>query len=75
MNRCPDCGMPMYNGICTWCHEDIQIMNECEEYDIPVSDDFLHQYEEICERQKKYKKRSDVKLENKENEKDNGTEK
>lgn len=61
MSYCSDCGCKMYNGICTNCHEDLIIFDECLEYDIPMSDEFLESVDECRKRQKEYAKRADVK--------------
>lgn len=61
MSYCPDCGCKMYNGICTNCHEDLIIFDECLQYDIPMSDEFLNSVDECRTRQREYIKRPDVK--------------
>lgn len=51
----------MYNGVCSNCHEDLIIYEECLEYDIPMSDEFLEAVSECGERQREYAQREDVK--------------
>ena len=31
MKNCENCGSKMYNGACTWCHEEIYIMDQYHE--------------------------------------------
>ncbi len=54
---CPECGMAVYNGICTNCHEDMIIEQECYEYDIPISEEFQERLEKTKIAQKEYAKR------------------
>lgn len=61
MSYCPDCGCKMYGGICTNCHEEIIIEQECMEFGIPMSDEFCARLSEVKEKQKEYAKREDVK--------------
>ena len=65
MNRCPDCGCKMYNGVCTNCHEEMYIAEQYNELGMDMPESFELQLEKVEKKQSHYAEREDVKRENK----------
>jgi peptide methionine sulfoxide reductase MsrB len=63
MNHCPDCGSKMYNGACTWCHEELYIAEQYYETNTPIPSDFQERILEVEIDRENYMKRDDVKRE------------
>lgn len=46
--RCTNCGSKIYNGYCTWCHEEAYIAEQYTELDEPIPKkilDKVHSFE------------------------------
>lgn len=56
MKTCPDCGCKVYNMRCTWCHEELYILDQYNELDMDVPSSFMREAMECTERQKAYAK-------------------
>ena len=51
-NYCEDCGCKVFNGRCTNCHEELYILDQYDELNMPRPDDETEFMQKVYEQQK-----------------------
>lgn len=58
MNYCEDCGCKVFSGKCTNCHEELYILEQYEELNMPLPNDDTEFMQKVYEQQKQVAKKN-----------------
>jgi len=59
--HCEDCGCKVFSGRCTNCHEELYILDQYDELDMPRPDDETDFMQKVYNQQKQVSEKSNLK--------------